>query len=137
MRRVTLLALALAVLVALPTSAAAETRLTDLRGTWGGTLKGVEGPTKMVVRVSGGSKGSTIAFTGGITCSGVLIYGGRSGERFAFTERITKSATPRCGGLGIVRLQLRDDDTLRYRWEPLVGDFNPSYSSLQRLLLAD
>lgn len=135
MRRIALFAVFLGLLIAVPAAAAAETRLADLRGPWGGTLQGIDRPTKMVVRVSGGSKGSTIAFTGGITCSGVLIYGGRSGDRFTFTERITKSATSRCGGLGVVRLRLRDDDTLLYRWEPLYGDFDPSYSALERLLL--
>ncbi len=134
MRRRTLLALALIALAAMPPTASARTSLADLRGPWGGSLDGVDRPTEMVVRVSGGSKGSTIAFTGGIDCSGALIYGGRRGERFTFTERITKSATDRCGGLGIVRLRLRADDTLLYRWEPLYGDFDPSYSVLQRLL---
>jgi hypothetical protein len=124
-------------LLSLPAAdaAAAATPLESLRGPWAGTLTGADPAIDVSVRLSGGKRGSTIAFTGGLVCSGVLIYPGRTGGTFRFSEQIRASRSDSCGGLGIVRLRLRPDGRLAYRWQAVGADIPPARALLERVVL--
>ncbi len=123
-------------LLSLPAAAAAApTPLGALRGPWVGTLTGADPAIDVSVRLSGGKRGSRIAFTGGLVCSGVLIYLGRGGGTFRFSEQIRASQSAGCGGLGIVRLRLRPDGRLSYRWQAVGADIPPARALLERAVL--
>lgn len=136
--RLAVLIAAVVALLALPAVAsAAPTPLGSLRGPWAGTLAGADPAIEVSVRLSGGKRGSTIAFTGDLVCSGVLIYLGRTGEVFRFSEQIRESQSTSCGGLGIVRLRLRQDGRLAYHWQAVGADIPPARARLERVVLED
>lgn len=134
--RLVILAVLVGALLAVPTAAsAAQPSLPSLRGPWAGTLAGTDPAIDVAVRLSGGKRGSTIAFSGGLECSGVLIYLGRTDGAFRFSEQIRESKTDQCGGLGIVRLRLRADGRLGYRWRAVGVDIAPARALLERMVL--
>jgi hypothetical protein len=84
-----------------------------LRGTWTGTLIGVDPPITAHVRLG---ERDRIRFRGGIECRGTLTYVGRRGAAFRYRERITASASRDCVRLGFVHLTPRADGSMLYQW---------------------
>lgn len=108
------LALVVVALLAAPVAAWADgDGRADLRGTWTGTLIGVEPSITATLRLGDVDR---IRFRGGIECRGVLTYVGRRGSAFRYRERITASSSRGCVRLGIVHLTPRANGTVVYQW---------------------
>jgi hypothetical protein len=94
---------------------------TGVSGAWTGTLRQAgDPPVPVSLRITGvraGQMEGRSRYGAPFSCTGRLVPRGAGTQSSAtFTEVITRSGSDRCVGIGTMRVRLRSDGRLAYRW---------------------